>query len=39
MKDGNTKIDEAINIFKFQTFSVHFRENFKSGAEAVICPL
>ena len=39
MKDGNTKIEEAINIFKFRTLMADFGDNFKSGAEAVICPL
>ena len=39
LMNGNIKMEEAINIFKFRTHMADFGENFKSGAEAVICPL
>ena len=37
--NGNIKKEEAINIFKFRTHMADFGENFKSGADVVICPL
>lgn len=39
LMNGNIKKEEAINIFKFRTHMADFGENFKSGADVVICPL
>ena len=39
LKDGKNRLEDTLNIFKFRTHMADFGENFKAGADVVICPL
>ena len=39
MKSENLKLNEALNIFKIRTRMAKFGENFRAGADFILCPL
>ena len=39
LKDGENRLEDTLNIFKYRTHMADFGENFKAGADVVICPL
>ena len=39
LKDRKNRLEDALNIFKYKTHMADFGENFKAGADVVICPL
>ena len=39
LKSRNISLKEALTLFKMRTRMAEFGENFKAGADAVLCPL
>ena len=39
LQSPNIRMEEALNLFKFRTHMADFGENYRAGAEFVLCPL